>query len=136
VLSVPSTLLWNAWLGSRSRRVPMFLLTGSWAAVLSMLAFGVGSWMPVCIVTAIGCCLGATHSALRGFLAEAVPDGGGSAFFALFTAAGRAAAAIGPALFALVTARASEQAALMAVLAMMAAGAALVIHHLRNHRPI
>jgi MFS-type transporter involved in bile tolerance (Atg22 family) len=97
-----------------------------------MLAFGAGSWMPIAIVSVIGCCLGATQSALRGFLAAAVPEGGGPAFFALFTVAGRAAAAIGPAIFAVVAVRASEQAALMTILLMMAAGTALVIHHLRR----
>jgi len=110
----------------------MLLLLLLWGAVLMMLAFGSGSWMPVAIVSVIGCCLGATQSAVRGFFAEAVPDGGGPAFFALFTATGRGAAALGPALFALITARANEQAALVAVLALMAAGSVLVLQHLRK----
>lgn len=131
VISVPSTLLWNIWLADRSRRLPILLLLLSWSVVLLLLAFGGGGWMPVAIVSVIGCCLGATHAALRGFIAEAVPEGGGPAFFALFTATGRVAAAIGPALFALVSGLASDQAGLMVILALMAAGSALVIRQLR-----
>lgn len=130
-ISVPSTLLWNVWLAGRSRRLPILLLLLSWSMVLLLLAFGGGSWMPVAIVSVIGCCLGATNAALRGFIAEAVPEGGGPAFFALFTAAGRIAAAIGPALFALVAGLVNDQTALMVILALMAAGSALVIRQLR-----
>jgi UMF1 family MFS transporter len=136
ILSVPSTLIWNSLLSRGSSVGPMCLLLVAWGAALAMLAYGSGSWMPVCIVSVIGCCLGATHSALRGFLAEAVPEGGGTAFFALSTAASRAAAAIGPAVFALLTALAKEQAALMVILAMMSVGSALVILHLRKVRRI
>jgi UMF1 family MFS transporter len=132
VVSVPSTLLWNAWLCGRSRLFTVVLLLASWGVVLAMLAFGSGVWMPVAIVSVIGCCLGATQSALRGFLAEAVPEGGGPAFFALSTVAGRAAAAIGPAIFAVIAARANEQAALMTILVLMAAGSGLLVCQLRK----
>lgn len=129
VLSVPSTLAWNLAMTHWSRLVPMALLLAAWGVVLVLMAFGSGRFMPLITVGVIGCCVGATASALRGFLAETVPPGSAPAFFALATLAGRVAAALGPALFALVTALRGEQAALMVVLALLAAGAVLVLLH-------
>lgn len=128
-LSVPSTIAWNMLMTSWSRVAPMAILLGAWGFVLLLMAFGSGPWMPVATVAVLGCCVGATASALRGFLAESVPPGSAPAFFALATVAGRAAAALGPALFALITALRSEQAALMVVLALLGVGAALVLLH-------
>jgi len=136
VLSVPSTMAWNMLMTSWSRLVPMAILLGAWGFVLLLMAFGSGPWMPVAAVTVIGFCVGATASALRGFLAESVPPGSAPAFFALATVAGRAAAALGPALFALVSTLRGEQAALMVVLALLAGGAVLVLLHVaRDEAP-
>ena len=128
-LSVPSTMAWNMLMTGWSRLVPMAVLLAAWGFVLLLMAFGSGAWMPVATVAVIGCCVGATASALRGFLAESVPPGSAPAFFALATVAGRVAAALGPALFAIVTPLAGEQVALMIVLALLAAGAAMVLLH-------
>jgi len=88
-------------------------------------------------VTVIGCCVGATASALRGFLAESVPPGSAPAFFALATVAGRVAAALGPALFAVITMLKGQEAALMVVVLLLCAGAALVLVHLvRSEVPL
>lgn len=130
VLSVPSTIGWNLLMTKWSRLVPMTMLLAAWGLVLLLLAFGSGPWMPVATVGVIGCCVGATASALRGFLAEQVPPGSATAFFALSTVAGRVAAALGPATFALVTTLEGEQAALLVILLLLAAGALLVIRHL------
>lgn len=129
VISVPSTIGWNLLMTHWSRLVPMSLLLAAWGLVLLLMAFGSGRWMPLVTVAVIGCCLGATASALRGFLAESVPPGSAPAFFALATVAGRVAAALGPALFALITTLKGEQAALMVILVLLAGGAALVIRH-------
>ena len=134
VVSVPSTIGWNMLMTSWSRLVPMALLLSAWAVVLLLMAFGSGPWMPVVTVAVIGCCVGATASALRAFLAEAVPPGSAPAFFGLATVAGRVAAALGPALFALITTLRSEQAALMVILALLLAGAALVLSHVARER--
>lgn len=134
VVSVPSTIGWNMLMTSWSRLVPMALLLSAWAVVLLLMAFGSGPWMPVITVAVIGCCVGATASALRAFLAEAVPPGSAPAFFGLATVAGRVAAALGPALFALITTLRSEQAALMVILALLLAGAALVLSHVARER--
>ena len=96
--------------------------SSAWGFVLLLMAFGSGRWMPVVTVAVIGCCVGATASALRGFLAEGVPPGSAPAFFALATVAGRVAAALGPALFALITTLRGEQTALMVVLLLLARG--------------
>lgn len=136
VLSVPSTIGWNLLMTNWSRLVPVALLIAAWALVLLLMAFGSGRWMPVVTVAVIGCCVGATASALRGFLAESVRPGSAPAFFALATVVGRVAAALGPALFALVSTLASEQAALMVVLLLLMAGGALVLLHvLRSEVP-
>ena len=129
VLSVPSTIGWNVLMTKWSRVVPMAILLAAWGFVLLLMAFGSGRWMPVVTVAVIGCCVGATASALRGFLAEGVPPGSAPAFFALATVAGRVAAALGPALFALITTLKGQEAALMVVLALLCAGAALVLLH-------
>jgi UMF1 family MFS transporter len=129
VLSVPSTIGWNMLMTSWSRVVPMAILLSAWGFVLLLMAFGSGRYMPVVTVAVIGCCVGATASALRGFLAEGVPPGSAPAFFALATVAGRVAAALGPALFALITTLRGEQTALMVILLLLAGGAALVLLH-------
>ena len=130
ILSVPSTLAWNHALTNWSRLVPVCLLLASWAAVLLLLAFGSGAWMPLITVAAIGCCVGATASTMRGFLAEVVPEGRSPAFFGLSTLMGRFAAAAGPALFAIVTQIEGVNAALIVTLIVMLAGAALIIRHM------
>ena len=130
VLSVPSTIGWNLLMTKWSRVVPMTILLSAWGFVLLLMAFGSGPLMPVITVAVIGCCVGATASALRGFLAESVPPGSAPAFFALATVAGRVAAALGPALFALITTLKGQEAALMVVLLLLCAGAALVLLHL------
>jgi MFS transporter, UMF1 family len=134
VISVPSTIGWNMLMTNWSRVVPMAILLSAWGFVLLLMAFGSGPFMPVATVAVIGCCVGATASALRGFLAEGVPPGSAPAFFALATVAGRVAAALGPALFALVTTLKGEQAALMLVLALLAGGAALVLLHVAREK--
>ena len=134
VISVPSTIGWNLLMTNWSRLAPMALLLSAWGVVLLLMAFGSGRWMPVVTVAVIGCCVGATASALRAFLAEAVPPGSAPAFFALATVAGRVAAALGPALFALVTTLRSEQAALMVTLCLLLAGAVLVLLHVAREK--
>lgn len=135
LLSVPSTLAWNHMLTNWSRILPMCLLLASWAVVLLALAFGSGGWMPLITVTAIGCCIGATSSTMRGFLAEIVPEGRSPAFFGLSTFVGRLAAAMGPALFAAVSQLEGNRVALLVTLAVMAIGALLVIRHMLDDRP-
>ncbi|WP_421694038.1 MFS transporter [Aestuariivirga sp.] len=130
VLSVPSTIGWNMLMTSWSRLVPMTILLSAWGFVLLLMAFGSGPFMPVATVTVIGCCVGATASALRGFLAEVVPPGSAAPVFALATVAGRVAAALGPALFALISALKGQEAALLSVLVLLGLGAALVLLHL------
>ncbi len=132
LLAVPSTFLWNLLLTNWSRSATLYLLFGFWCVVPLLLAFGSGSWVPPVTVAVIGCCLGATMSAFRGFVAEIVSDGDGPAYFALATVVSRAAAALGPALFAFAAAHASEQLALLLVLVLMLAGSALVVGHLRK----
>ncbi|MEI8180378.1 MFS transporter [Aestuariivirga sp.] len=130
VISVPSTIAWNMLMTNWSRLLPMAILLSAWGFVLLLMAFGSGRFIPVVTVGVIGCCVGATASALRGFLAESVPPGSAPAFFALATVAGRVGAALGPALFALITTLEGQEAALMVILLLLCAGAALVLLHL------
>ena len=135
LLSVPSTLAWNYVLTNWSRVVPMCLLLSCWAVVLLLLAFGSGAWMPLITVTAIGCCIGATSSITRGFLAEIVSEGRSPAYFGLSTMVGRLAAAMGPALFAIISNIEGNRAALLVTLAIMVAGALLMIRHMVQDGP-
>lgn len=130
LLSVPSTLAWNHVLTTWSRLVPVCLLLSCWAGVLLLLAFGSGAWMLLITISAIGCCVGATASTMRGFLAEIVPEGRSPAFFGLSTLVGRLAAAAGPALFAAVSHIEGTNAALVVTLTIMAIGAVLIIRHM------
>ena len=132
VLSVPTTLAWSHLMIARRRLVPMSILLASWAVVLLLLAYGSGPWMPLVTVTVIGCCLGATASAIRGFLAESVGAENPAALFALSTVAGRLAAAFGPALFSVVALAAGQRAALMIALVVLACGSALIMLFLQG----
>lgn len=135
LLSVPTTFGWNFLMSRGSRPVHMSILLAAWAAVLLLLAFGSGPWMPIATVTVIGCCLGATAAALRGFLAESVSLNNAVAMFGLFTAAGRVAAALGPALFSALTLAGGERVALVAIMFVMGAGGVLVLLHLLSDPP-
>lgn len=129
-ISVPATFGWNYLLTNVPRLAPMTVLLASWPVVLLLLAFGTGGWAPLVTVIAIGCCVGATSSAMRGFLAEIVPEGRSPVFFGLSTLVGRLAAAAGPAIFAVIASLDSERSALLVIFAIALAGAALVILHL------
>ena len=129
-LAVPSTLAWSHLMAGASRRAGALFLLACWGAVLLLLAFGSGTWMPVVTVTVIGCCLGATFSSLRGFLAEGLEEQNSVALFALATAAGRIAAAMGPTLFALILYLAGEQVALVSMLVILALGGAILFSYL------
>jgi UMF1 family MFS transporter len=132
VVSVPSTLLWSHLLTGAARPVATGLLLASWAVVLLLLAFGSGPWMPLVTVTVIGCSLGATFSGLRGFLAESIGESDPVALFALATAAGRIAAGLGPALFALVMLAEGERIALLVMLLVLASGGGIILTAIRR----
>jgi predicted MFS family arabinose efflux permease len=70
VVAVPSTLAWSHMDDGRLTLCRNAGIAGLLGVVLLLLAFGTGPWMPLVTVTVIGCCLGATFSGLRGFLAE------------------------------------------------------------------
>jgi MFS-type transporter involved in bile tolerance (Atg22 family) len=108
----------------------MTVLLLAWGCVLLLLAAGSGAWMPLATVTAIGCCLGGTLSALRGFLAEIVEPSDSAAFFGVATVVGRIATALGPALFSVATLLAGQTAALLMMLLVLLAGGALILRHL------
>jgi len=133
LLSVPTTFGWSILMSRGSRLVSMFFLLGSWVMVLLLLAFGSGPWMPLATVSVIGCCLGATASALRGFLAESVSHSNATTMFGLATVAGRVAAALGPALFSGMSLMGGESLALVSLAAVLACGGALILKHLLDH---
>lgn len=134
VVAVPSTLAWSYLMAGATRFAATVVLLACWILVLLLLAFGTGAWMPVVTVMVIGCCLGATFSGLRGFLAENAGVSNTVALFALATALGRLAAALGPALFALITLVAGERAALLAILAVFLLGSFIILTFIR-HEP-
>jgi MFS transporter, UMF1 family len=140
LLAVPSTLAWSHLMTGALRRAGTLFLLACWGVVLLLLAFGVGPWMPLITVTVIGCCLGATFSSLRGFLAEGVGEHNDVGLFALATTAGRIAAALGPALYTFFLYAAGEQAALLSILFILALGGAILFAYLgrpgpANHGP-
>lgn len=135
IIAVPLTIAWSYVMAPAWRMIATFVLLASWGAVLLLLAYGSGPWMPLVTVLVIGCCLGATASALRGFLAESAGEGNPVALFALATVAGRIAAAGGPALFAVVSIAAGEQVALMVILMVLACGGGLILLYLRSEAP-
>jgi UMF1 family MFS transporter len=132
IVAVPSTLAWSHMMTGASRWTATLLLLASWGVVLLLLAFGTGPWMPLLTITVIGCCLGATFSGLRGFLAENIGNSNPVALFALATAAGRIAAALGPALFSVVMLTAGEQVALLLILLIFACGGGIILSYLRR----
>lgn len=135
IVSVPSTMAWSYLMNGVARFAAMAVLMTCWLLVLLLLAFGSGAWMPVVTVLIIGCCLGATLSGLRGFLAERASSANTVALFALATALGRFAAALGPVLFALMTLLGGERVALVGALLVLACGAGFILLHVRGLRP-
>ncbi|MCA3574922.1 MAG: hypothetical protein IOC86_13490, partial [Aestuariivirga sp.] len=134
-IAVPLTIAWSYVMAPAWRMIATLVLLASWGMVLLLLAFGSGPWMPLVTVLVIGCCLGATASALRGFLAERALEGNPVALFALATVVGRIAAAGGPALFAVASIAAGEQVALMVILFLLACGGGLILIYLRSEAP-
>lgn len=132
VVSVPSTLAWSHMMTGATRLTTTLLLLASWGVVLLLLTFGTGPWIPLLTVMVIGCCLGATFSGLRGFLAENIGNSSPVALFGLATAAGRIAAALGPALFSAVMLAAGERVALLVILLVFACGVAVILNHIRR----
>ncbi len=132
VVAVPSTLAWSHWMTGASRFAATLLLLASWALVLLLLAFGTGPWMPLITVTVIGCCLGATFSGLRGFLAENIGTSNPVALFALATVAGRISAALGPALFSIIMIAAGQQMALLLIALVFACGGGITLSYIRR----
>jgi UMF1 family MFS transporter len=132
IVAVPSTLAWSHMMTGASRLGATLLLLACWGVVLLLLAFGSGPWMPLLTITVIGCCLGATFSGLRGFLAESIGTSNPVALFALATAAGRIAAALGPALFSLIILAAGEQVALLVILLVFACGGGIIVSYIRR----
>ena len=132
VVAVPSTLAWSRLMTGTSRAAATLLLISSWGVVLLLLAFGSGPWMPLLTVTVIGCCLGPTLSGLRGFLAENVGSSDPVALFALATASGRIAAAVGPALFSGILFLVGAEVALLFIFVVFAIGGAIIIDSIRH----
>ena len=132
VVAVPSTLAWSYLMAGATRFAATVVLLACWVIVLLLLAFGSGAWMPMATIMVIGCCLGATFSGLRGFLAENAGTSNPVALFALATALGRLAAALGPALFSLITLIAGEQAALLVMLAVFVSGGGIILTFIRH----
>lgn len=130
IVSVPSTLGWSQLMTGSSRRGGALILVAAWAVVLVLLAFGSGPWMPLFTVIVIGCCLGATFSSLRGFLAEAAEGTNPVVLFALGTVSGRIAAALGPAMFSVILLAAGEQVALVVMTVVLALGGAVLFAYL------
>lgn len=132
VVAVPATFGWSYLMTGWSRLITTAVLFASWGVVLLLLAFGSGPWMPIVTITVIGCCLGATAATLRGFLAESVGTANPVALFALATVAGRIAAALGPALFSLITLAAGERIALLVILLVLACGSGIILMYIRS----
>lgn len=132
VVAVPSTLVWSRLMTGTSRAAATLLLISSWGVVLLLLAFGSGPWMPLLTVTVIGFCLGPTFSGLRGFLAESAGSSDSVALFALATAAGRIAAALGPALFSGILFLVGAEVALLFIFVVLAIGGAIVLNRIRQ----
>lgn len=126
VLSIPTTLVFSTFIDSRLRGSSVFIVLSGWAAILLLLAFATAPWVPWAIVGILSCCLGATNAAMRSFLAEAVPGNQAIAFFGLSTFLGRISSALGPLVFVGVSWAAGERAALMAIIAMLALGGAML----------
>jgi MFS transporter, UMF1 family len=132
IVSVPSTLVWSHMMTGASRLTATLLLLASWTVVLLLLTFGTGPWVPLLTIMVIGCCLGATFSGLRGFLAENIGNSNPVALFALATAAGRMAAALGPALFSVVMLAAGQQVAMLLILLVFACGVGIILNYIRR----
>jgi UMF1 family MFS transporter len=132
IVSVPSTLAWSHMMTGASRLTTTLLLLASWGVVLLLLTFGTGPWVPLLTIMVIGCCLGATFSGLRGFLAENIGTSDPVALFALANAAGRMAAALGPALFSIVMLAAGQQVAMLLILLVFACGVGIILSYVRR----
>lgn len=132
VISVPSVyfvaVLTERWSG----HWPIMIVFFAWGMVLILLAFFEGRWVPWLIAGALGICVGSTSATMRGIFAAIVPRSQSAGFFAIWTLAGRIAAALGPLLFSVAAARFGKTAALEILFGILTAGAAIVLTHIRR----
>ena len=132
LLSMPTTYISSMLSDRWSNYKPIMLVLSGWGVVLLLLAFATGGWMPWIIIAVLACCLGATNAALRGFLAEAVLPSQSTTFFGISTFVGRISSALGPLLFVVISKAAGERIALLATVAILIFGGAILWGYLRG----
>jgi UMF1 family MFS transporter len=127
VIAIPSTAFFG-WLGGRwSERGALFVTLAIWIGVLLIMASATQPFVPLLLTVMIGLVLGSTQALCRSLYAGMIPTERTSEFYGFNALAGRASAALGPALFGAVsTISGSQRVAMLSHAVFLAAGGVIL----------
>jgi UMF1 family MFS transporter len=127
LIALPATWMFGALAHRTTARSAVVFSLGIWIATIFLLAFGEGYAVAVTIVVLLASVLGSTQALLRGMYARIVPAERAAEFFGFNALAGRLSAAIGPLVFAAVSAATgSSRLAILSLALFLIAGGALL----------
>jgi UMF1 family MFS transporter len=127
VIALPATWLFGTLAHRTTARAAVSVSLAIWIATILLLAFGEGRAAAVTIVVLLASVLGSTQALLRGMYARIVPTERAAEFFGFNALAGRISAALGPLVFAGVSAATgSSRLAILSLALFLVVGGALL----------
>lgn len=127
VIALPATWAFGTLAHRSTARLAVSVSLAIWIATILLLAFGEGRAAAVTIVVLLASVLGSTQALLRGMYARIVPTERAAEFFGFNALAGRISAALGPLVFAGVSAATgSSRLAILSLMLFLVAGGALL----------
>jgi UMF1 family MFS transporter len=127
VIALPATWLFGTLAHRTTARTAVSMSIAIWIATILLLAFGEGRAAAVTIVVLLASVLGSTQALLRGMYARIVPTERAAEFFGFNALAGRISAALGPLVFAGVSAATgSSRLAILSLALFLVVGGALL----------
>jgi UMF1 family MFS transporter len=127
LIALPATWMFGTLAHRVTARTAVVFSLGIWIATIVLLAFGRGFAVAVTVVVLLASVLGSTQALLRGMYARIVPAERAAEFFGFNALAGRLSAAIGPLVFAAVSAvTGSSRAAVLSLAVFLVAGGVLL----------
>jgi UMF1 family MFS transporter len=127
LIALPATWAFGTLAHRTTARAAVAVSLAIWIATILLLAFGDGHATAVAIVVLLASVLGSTQALLRGMYARIVPAGRAAEFFGFNALAGRISAALGPLVFAGVSAATgSSQVAILSLALFLVGGGVLL----------
>jgi len=127
LVGLPATWIFGTLAHRTTARAAVIYALGLWIVTILLLAFGEGRVLAAIIVVMLASVLGSTQALLRGMYARIVPADRSAEFFGFNALAGRVSSAIGPLLFAAVSAATgNSRIAILSLALFLVAGGALL----------